>query len=181
REGGLGSTALGLAAGSLTYFAFDAAVERWLERRAEAEAAPAASLAIGAFLDGFPSNLVLGLGLARGQGVSVALLMAIFVSDLPEALGSAHELEDAGRNRRAVLRLWLAVAAVLAVATPAGRALAQSVGNDYLAALNGFAAGALLVMLVTQMAPQAQERAGRAAGLATTLGFAAATALATVS
>jgi ZIP family zinc transporter len=181
REGGLGSTAIGLAAGSLAYFAFDAAVERWLERRAQAEATPAASLALGAFLDSFPSNLVLGIGLARGHGVSVALLMAIFVSDLPEALGSARELEDAGRDRGTILRLWLAVAAVLAVATPAGRALAQAVADDYLAALNGFAAGALLVMLVTHMAPQAEKRAGRLAGLMTTMGFAAATALATVS
>jgi ZIP family zinc transporter len=181
REGGFGSTAIGLAAGSLTYFACDAAVERWLEQRAQAEATPAASLALGAFLDGLPSNVVLGIGLARGHGVSVALLMAIFVSDMPEALGSATELEGSGTDRRAILRLWLGVATVLALATPAGRALAQAVADDYLAALNGFAAGALLVMLVIHMAPQAEKKAGRLAGLATTMGFAAATALATVS
>jgi ZIP family zinc transporter len=181
REGGLGSTAIGLAVGSLTYFACDVAVERWLERRAGADALPGASLALGAFLDGLPSNTVLGIGLARGEGVSVALLVAIFVSDLPEALGSARELEESGRDRPTILRMWLAVAVVLALATPAGRGLAQVVGNDYIAALNGFAAGALLVMLVTHMAPQAEKKAGRLAGLATTLGFAAATALATVS
>ena len=37
---------------------------------------------------------MLGIGLAAGEGVSVGLLAAIFVSNLPEAIGSATD--DAG-------------------------------------------------------------------------------------
>jgi ZIP family zinc transporter len=45
------------------------------------------ALALGALLDGIPEQTVLGL--AGGQGVSVGLILAIFVSNLPEAIGSA--------------------------------------------------------------------------------------------
>jgi ZIP family zinc transporter len=47
--------------------------------------------------------------------------------------------------------------------------------------INGFAAGALLVMLVDSMIPEATEKSGRVAGLATTLGFAVAAGLSTAT
>ena len=50
------------------------------------------ALALGAFLDGIPEQPVLGIGIAAGDGVSVGLLVAIFVSNLPEAIGSATEM-----------------------------------------------------------------------------------------
>jgi ZIP family zinc transporter len=45
----------------------------------------------------------------------------------------------------------------------------------------GLAAGALLVMLVDSMIPEATSKSGRVAGLATTLGFALAAGLSTAS
>jgi zinc transporter, ZIP family len=124
-----------------------------------------------------PEQLVLGIGLAAGEGVSVALLAAIFVSNLPEAIGSASEMRTAGRDDRTVLRLWLAVATVCALATAGGYAVADNVSDNLKAAIDGFAAGALLVMLVDSMIPDAREKSGRTAGLVTTLGFALATGL----
>ena len=67
-------------------------------------------LALGAFLDGIPEQLVLGIGIAAGEGVSVGLLVAIFVSNLPEAIGSSTEMRAAGTRRRAIRRLWVLVA-----------------------------------------------------------------------
>ena len=66
------------------------------------------ALALGAFLDGIPEQLVLGIDIAAGAGVGVSLLVAIFVSNLPESLGSASDMREAGRSREAILRLWLA-------------------------------------------------------------------------
>ena len=43
--------------------------------------------------------------------------------------------------------------------------------------MNGFAAGALLVMLVDAMVPAATRKFGQRAGLVTTLGFAVAAGL----
>jgi ZIP family zinc transporter len=176
--GGLTWTAVGLAAGAVTYFALDSALERRQEAR-QAEAGRGGSLALGAFLDGVPENLVLGLGLSRGEGVSLALLVAIYISNLPEALGSAADLERAGRTRRQILGTWTAVAVLTAFGAVAGDALADVAGGRHVAALNGFAAGALLVMLVSHVAPEATARSGRLAGLVTVLGFAVATGLAT--
>jgi zinc transporter, ZIP family len=45
------------------------------------------------------------------------------------------------------------------------------------ATIDGFAAGALLVMLIDSMIPEAARRAGNVAGLVTVLGFAVAAAL----
>ena len=49
------------------------------------------------------------------------------------------------------------------------------------AAVDGFAAGALLVMLIDSMIPEAARRGGDVAGLVTVLGFAVAAALSSVS
>ena len=121
--------------------------------------------------------MVLGIGLAAGEGVSVALLVAIFVSNLPEGVGSASDMRAAGKSPAAVIRLWVVVAIVCALATLGGYAIADLAGGSLKAGIDGFAAGALLVMLVDSMIPEAKEKAGDRAGLATVLGFAVAAAL----
>lgn len=78
------------------------------------------------------------------------------------------------------MRLWLAVAAVCVLATVAGYGIADSVSGELSAAIDGFAAGALLVMLIDSMIPEATKSAGRSAGLLATLGFAVATALSSI-
>jgi ZIP family zinc transporter len=175
--GDRGSTAAGLAAGALVYYWLDGVVARigsaGRGRSGRASGSDAGTaLALGAFLDGIPEQMVLGIGLTAGEGVSVGLLVAIFVSNLPEASGSASEMRTAGRDDRTILRLWLAVATVCALAGAIGYALAAAVSDNLQAAIEGFAAGALLVMLVDPMIPEATEESGRTAGLVTTLGFA---------
>lgn len=175
KVGGGTSVGIGLAAGAFTYWALD----RELDRHSGAAAGTA--LALGAFLDGIPEQLVLGIGLASGGEVSIALLVAIFVSNLPEAIGSASQMRDAKRSPSVIRRLWLVVAAVCLLATLAGYALADSASGHLQAGIDGFAAGALLVMLVDSMIPDAARKAGSTAGLVTTLGFAVAAGLSAVS
>jgi len=184
--GGLGATAVGLAAGALTYFCLDGMIAQRFSagrsRSGRSQGGDAGTaLALGAFLDGIPEQLVLGIGLAAGEGVSVGLLVAIFVSNLPEAIGSASEMRAAGTARCGVLVLWCAVAAICTLASVAGYGIADLTSGDLRAAIDGFAAGALLVMLIDSMIPDATRELGRSAGLATTFGFAVATALSSVS
>ena len=167
--GGAGPVGIGFALGAVTYFVLDGLVER---RGSD----PASALALGAFLDGIPEQLVLGLGVAAGDEVSVGLLGAIFVSNLPEAIGSASEMRAQGRRKETILRLWIAVAVVCTLATVAGFAIADSLSGELEGGFNGFAAGALLVMLADSMIPEARK-AGRVTGLATAFGFAVAAAL----
>ena len=78
---------------------------------------------------------------------------------------------------RTVLGLWLVVSVACALATLGGYALASVAGPEVKGAIDGFAAGALLVMLVDSMIPEATEKAGSRAGLITVIGFAVAAAL----
>ena len=87
------SVGIGLAVGAFTYWGLNREVERH-----SSGSGAGTSLALGAFLDGIPEQLVLGIGIATGGGVSVALLVAIFVSNLPEAIGSSSQMRDADRS-----------------------------------------------------------------------------------
>jgi zinc transporter, ZIP family len=173
-----GFVGLGLAGGAVTYFALD----RLLTRRQRGVGDNAGSaLALGAFLDGIPEQAVLGIGIAVGEGVSVGLLVAIFVSNLPEAIGSSTEMRAAGTRPAAIRRLWLLVAVACAAATVIGYAIADNVSGNFNAVIDGFAAGALLVMLIDSMIPEAVRKGGDISGLVTVLGFAVAAALSAVS
>src|SRR4051812_41365757 len=124
KVGGGVPVGVGLAVGAFTYWALD----RALDRRSGSAAGTA--LALGAFLDGIPEQLVLGIGLASGGKVSIALLVAIFVSNLPEAIGSASQMRAAKRSPATIRRLWLAVATVCLLATVAGYVLADWASAD---------------------------------------------------
>lgn len=160
--------AIGLAVGALTYFVAAGRV---------AALGGGSALALGAFLDGIPEQLVLGIGLAGGEPVSAGLLAAIFVSNLPEAVGGATDMSREMRDRRKVILNWLWIAAFCALATVVGYTAADNVSDELQGGINGFAAGALIVMLVDSMIPEATEQAGRTTGLVTTLGFAVAAGL----
>jgi ZIP family zinc transporter len=182
--GGAGITGVGLGVGALTYYLFDgviarrSATGRGRQGRSKGSGSGTA-LALGAFLDGIPEQMVLGINIAAGVGVS--LLVAIFVSNLPESLGSASDMRQAGRSREAILRLWVLVAVICAISTVVGYLLADAVKGNGKAAIDGFAAGALLVMLIDSMIPDARSDAGRGAGLVTVLGFAVAAGLSSLS
>ncbi|HET6505627.1 MAG TPA: hypothetical protein VFG42_02450 [Baekduia sp.] len=182
--GDAGVMAFGLAVGALTYFGLDRLIgRRGAGRRSGGGGSGDAgtALALGAFLDGIPEQLVLGIGIAAGDGVSIGLLVAIFVSNLPEAIGSSTELAAEHRSPGAIRRLWIGVAVVCALATVAGYAIADNVTGNVHAWVDGFAAGALLVMLIDSMIPEAVRKGGDVSGLVTVLGFAVAAGLSGLS
>ena len=184
--GGAAVTGVGLGVGALTYYLLDGLIARRMatgrgrQGRSEGSGSGTA-LALGAFLDGIPEQLVLGINVAAGAGVGVSLLVAIFVSNLPESLGSATDMRRSGRSRQAIIRLWALVAAICVLASLVGYLAADAVSGDAKAAIDGFAAGALLVMLIDSMIPDARQDAGRGAGLITVLGFAVAAGLSSLS
>jgi ZIP family zinc transporter len=170
------SVGIGLAAGALAYFF----ASRLLDRRSSGSAEGSGNgrdLALGSFLDGIPEQAVLGIGVVSGQGVSLALLMAIFVSNLPEGIGSAADMRKSGLSAGRVVGLFVLIAAACACASAVGYLIADLISDEGQAALDGFAAGALLVMLIDSMIPEATRKTGTLAGLLTVVGFAVATAL----
>jgi zinc transporter, ZIP family len=180
--GDSGFLGLGLAVGAATYFTLNRLVGRRSRGGGDqANSGAGTALALGAFLDGIPEQTVLGIGIASGKGVGVGLLVAIFVSNLPEAIGSSSDMRAAGTGEPTVRRLWLAVAAICVGATLLGYAIADNVSGDVRAVVDGFAAGALLVMLIDSMIPEAVRKGGDISGLVTVLGFAVAAGLSGVS
>jgi zinc transporter, ZIP family len=172
---GLLPVAIGMAFGALCFYGANKLIDRFTQ-----QSSAGLPLALGALLDGIPEQAVLGIGLASGHGVSVALLVAVFVSNLPEGIGSASDMLHGGRSRRSVLGLWIAVAVLCTLATLGGFAAAQVAGRNLAGGVDGFAAGALLVMLVDSMIPEARDKGGEKAGLLTVLGFAVAAGLSAV-
>jgi zinc transporter, ZIP family len=135
------------------------------------------ALVLGAVLDGIPESVVLGLSLIAGQGVSVAVLAAVFISNIPEGLSASEDLSDSGTPRRSILGVWAIVVVVSALAAAFGFGVLGKMGPHVVVILDSFAAGAILAMLAESMIPEAYEQGGRAVGLATTFGFAIAAAL----
>ena len=159
---------IGMGVGAMTYY---------LAAGRVAAMGGGAALALGAFLDGIPEQMVLGIWLAGGEPVSAGLLAAIFVSNLPEAVGGATDMSRHMHTRKQVILNWLWIAGFCALATVVGYVVADNVSDKLQGGINGFAAGALIVMLVDSMIPEATEQAGRTTGLVTTLGFAVAAGL----
>ncbi|HEV7494789.1 hypothetical protein [Baekduia sp.] len=164
-----------IAASSLVIDAVLRLVRAWSDRWVDVVLAFGAGALISAV--SFDLAQEGGIGIAAGNGVSVGLLVAIFVSNLPEAIGSATEMRDGGKPPATIRRLWLLVALICATATVIGYVIADNVSGNLNAAVDGFAAGALLVMLIDSMIPDAVRKGGDISGLVTVLGFAVAAGL----
>ena len=78
--------------------------------------------------------------------MSVAFLSAVFISNLPEAMGATTGMMAAGWPQRRIISIWLAVAGMSAVAAAIGYAFTAAMSLDGVVA-QAFAAGALLTML----------------------------------
>ena len=179
REAGRASTLVGLSAGALMFWAGD-----WLlERRTGGEdpvvetTVSGPSLVLGAVLDGVPESLAIGITLLGGNSVSVAVVAAVFVSNIPEGMAASVGLRQSGTPVRTVLGVWLGVVAVCTAAGAVGYQVLSSAPTSTVAFIQAFAAGAILTMLANTMFPEAYGNGGREVGLLTVGGFIVASGL----
>lgn len=185
RLGGADAVTIGLALGALAYFAGDSVIERRgggnrMSSMGEQSAASANALLLGAVLDGIPESAVLGITLLEGSGVGVAVLAAIFLSNLPEAISSTTGMRMTGQRAGRVLTTWAVVVVVSAISAALGYGLLDGATGNTIGLIQAFAGGAVLTMLVDTMIPEAFARGHRAVGLFTVLGFALAYLLSTL-
>jgi ZIP family zinc transporter len=127
-------------------------------------------------LDGIPESVVIGISLLAGGSVSVAVMAAVFLSNIPEAIVSTGGLV-ARFGRSATLAMWSVVVVASGLAAGLGYALLGDAPAGLVAGIQAFAAGAILVMLTDEMIPGAHQKGHTAAGLATAFGFAVAALL----
>jgi ZIP family zinc transporter len=177
--GGAIRSGLGLLAGAAAFVLADSLLDRYMtghpgpdQREVTAAGASGGigwALLAGVTLDGVPENLALGVSLV--EGASITLLVAIFASNLPEALVGAVAMRGEGRSVGAVMAIWGACAVLLALGVVAGRALAGGLDSDVLAIALGFAGGAVLASLADTLMPEAFEKGRPFNAFATAAGF----------
>ena len=180
-QGGLTATIAGFLAGAVTYVAANLVLARAGARHRKRsgkqqpseteDSGSGAAIAIGALLDGVPESVVLGLSLLSGGGVGTAVLVAIFISNLPEGLSSASGMKNANRSAGYVFGVWGGIAVASGLAALIGALVLQDASGTTIAVINAVAAGAILAMIADTMIPEAFERAHLFTGLITALGF----------
>jgi zinc transporter, ZIP family len=164
--------ALGLGLGAITYYTADS-----LMGRKFGDGNAGLPLALGAVLDGIPESLVIGISVALTGEASIPLVVAAFVANVAESLAATSELEEGGDSPSTVFRIWLAILVGSVTAAVIGYAIVAGISPAGGAAVNGFAGGAVLMVLANAMIPEGYRNAGRIAGLLVVAGFAVGFAL----
>lgn len=188
--GGLAPTSVGFLGGAILYIVADWLVSRPSTHPAAAGASPAGTpanivtrrggaklaggtgiaIAIGALIDGIPESIVMGLSVLQG-GISVPIVAAIAISNLPEGLGSTAALKRSGSSGRSVALLWVGIALVTVVAAVTGFVALQAAPANLIALITTIAAGGLLAMICNTMIPEAFDQQHALTGLWATIGF----------
>lgn len=182
---GTGGVGIGLLTGALAFFAGDLVIDRLGgEHRKDSAGGQATGSALGivlgTVLDGIPESVVLGVGLLSGTEVSVAMFVAVFVSNLPEAIASTSGLRTAGWSKIRLVELWSGIALASGLSAAFGYVAFDGASPATVAFVLAFAGGAVLTMLADTMMPEAFEHSGPATGVITTIGFGLGFALATL-
>lgn len=179
---GLMQIALGFLGGAALFTFFDLIVSsrgaRHRKRSGHSDNAPIVSssssgiaIFIGTIMDALPETAMIGLGLAASGNISIALIAAIFISNLPEGISSTSGLRKGGFSTRQVLFMWGFVLIASALSSLAGYALHDQISLDTQAMLASFAAGAIIAMISSTMLPEAYEKAGPIIGFITACGI----------
>ena len=169
-RGGAWLSAAGLLAGAAAFVVADELLDRYIAGAGSGVSAFAMLAAVT--LDGVPENMALGITLVETSGAgALTLLVAISFSNLPEALGGAVGMCEQGRSRGFTIGVWTATAALLAASVVVGNAALSGVGEETLAVLLSFAAGAVLASLADTLMPDAYREGGSWVAFATAAGF----------
>jgi len=166
KSGGFDAAAIGLLAGAVAFFVAD-----WLMNNGgggnrkrsggQQEGGFATTITIGALMDGISESVAIGISLLGGGSVSAAMVAAVFLSNVPEGLSAASGMKKAGHSTLRILALWGAVTVTSAFAALVGYVFLARASGNVVAAIQAFAAGAILTMLASTMMPEAYEEGVR--------------------
>jgi len=126
---------------------------------------------LGALLDGIPESAAIGIGLAAGQGIGLSMLVAVFLSNLPEGISGSLGMKESGKSNIYIMTIWSITIAVCSGAAMLGYTLLGHASPDIIAMTLALAAGAILAMIADTMMPEAFEEGGRFVALVTATGF----------
>jgi zinc transporter, ZIP family len=186
--GGFDSTTIGFLTGAVLFILCDWAVnrqgghfrkdtmnKRYLARKADDGQGSGLAIFIGALLDGIPESAAIGIGLVAGKGVGFVMVLAVFLSNLPEGISGAVSMSRAKWSKSAIIGMWSAVAIASSLSSLFGYLVLSHSSVDVIAFFLSLAAGGILAMVSSTMIPEAFDDEGRltpiATPFATVMGF----------
>jgi CRP-like cAMP-binding protein len=131
--------------------------------------APMAIL-VGTLIDNIPEALVIGFNAGIGH-LSSSFLMAVFISNIPEALSSSIGMKQAGTSAQRILILWGGAVLLSGLAAMVGGSLTNYADPWMVGTAQSLAGGAILAMLSSTMMPEAYELGGGSVTFSTIAGF----------
>jgi zinc transporter, ZIP family len=132
----------------------------------------AMAIAAGSVIDGIPESIAIGLTMLAGGIVSLATLVAIFLSNIPEGLSSSVGMKNEGWMPQKIFGLWLGIAIITSISSFVGYTIFGQLPVQITAMTLAVAAGGILAMLVDTMIPEAFSQTHNLAGMVTVVGFA---------
>ncbi|WP_310551555.1 ZIP family metal transporter [Paenibacillus glufosinatiresistens] len=186
QSGGLEPTLIGFLAGALVFTVLD-----WLVsarggagrkrsgggKAAKGGAAGGLGIFIGTVMDAIPESIMIGASLMSGEGVSLLLVIAIFISNIPEGLSSTFGLKKGGYAKGVIMLLWVSVLIISALSSLGGYVFMEHAGEYTTALIASFAGGGIIAMVASTMMPEAYEEGGPFIGLMAALGLLASVVL----
>lgn len=175
-KGGIVATGAGFIAGAVVFTVFDYAVSKRgaSQRKRSGQAAASGggiAIFIGTIMDAVPESIMIGASLLEEQSVSFLLVVAIFISNIPEGLSSTAGMKNSGYSKMKMILLWAAVLVISIFASWSGYFFLDGASEEVMSVIAAFAGGGIIAMIASTMMPEAYEDSGPMTGLIAALGL----------
>ena len=178
KHGGFDAIIIGFLLGGLVFISGDVLIHRIGGRNHKRKAhhqsikeTNGKAIVLGSLLDGVPESMALGVALLGKNGTGLLMLVAIFLSNLPESLSSIDDLQKEGFSIKRIYLSWSIISICVASSVVLSFLFLEKLDPYALGIIESFASGAILAMLADSMMPEAYEDGGFLIGFLTMLGF----------